>query len=40
MKSLGFKPPALVFDWHTGPLTPTITNTGSTRVEAIEAVWK
>jgi hypothetical protein len=28
------------FDWHTGPLTHTITNVGSTRFEAIEAVWK
>jgi hypothetical protein len=28
------------FDWHTGPLTHTITNVGTTRFEAIEAVWK
>jgi hypothetical protein len=28
------------FDWHTGPLTHTITNTGKVRFEAIEAVWK
>ena len=28
------------FDWHTGPITHTITNIGKTRVEAIEAVWK
>ena len=28
------------FDWHTGPLTHTITNTGTTRFEAVEAVWK
>jgi len=28
------------FDWHTGPLTHTITNVGSARFEAIEAVWK
>jgi hypothetical protein len=28
------------FDWHTGPLTHTITNVGKTRFEAIEAVWK
>ena len=28
------------FDWHTGPLTHTITNVGRTRFEAIEAVWK
>jgi hypothetical protein len=28
------------FDWHTGPLTHTITNVGMTRFEAIEAVWK
>jgi len=28
------------FDWHTGPVTHTITNTGTTRFEAIEAVWK
>jgi hypothetical protein len=28
------------FDWHTGPLTHTITNAGKTRFEAIEAVWK
>lgn len=28
------------FDWHTGPLTHTITNMGAGRFEAIEAVWK
>jgi hypothetical protein len=28
------------FEWHTGPLTQTITNVGKTRYEAIEAVWK
>jgi len=28
------------FDWHTGPITHTITNAGKTRFEAIEAVWK
>jgi hypothetical protein len=28
------------FDWHTGPLTHTITNVGKTRFHAIEAVWK
>jgi len=28
------------FDWHTGPVTHTITNIGKTRFEAIEAVWK
>ena len=28
------------FDWHTGPLTHTITNIGKTRFDAIEAVWK
>lgn len=28
------------FEWHTGPLTHTITNVGKTRFEAIEAVWK
>ena len=28
------------FEWHTGPTTHTITNTGKTRFEAIEAVWK
>jgi hypothetical protein len=28
------------FDWHTGPLTHSITNVGTTRFEAIEAVWK
>jgi hypothetical protein len=28
------------FDWHTGPVTHTITNVGKTRFEAIEAVWK
>jgi hypothetical protein len=28
------------FDWHTGPITHTITNIGKTRFEAIEAVWK
>lgn len=28
------------FEWHTGPITQTITNIGKTRFEAIEAVWK
>lgn len=28
------------FEWHTGPLTHTITNVGTARFEAIEAVWK
>jgi hypothetical protein len=28
------------FDWHTGPLTHSITNVGTMRFEAIEAVWK
>ena len=28
------------FEWHTGPVTHTITNVGKTRFEAIEAVWK
>ncbi len=28
------------FEWHTGPVTHTITNSGKTRFEAIEAVWK
>ncbi|HUP39357.1 MAG TPA: hypothetical protein VM115_04500 [Vicinamibacterales bacterium] len=28
------------FEWHTGPAIHTITNTGKTRFEAIEAVWK
>jgi hypothetical protein len=28
------------FEWHTGPLTHTLTNVGKTRFEAIEAVWK
>ena len=28
------------FEWHTGPMTHTITNVGKTRFEAIEAVWK
>jgi hypothetical protein len=28
------------FDWHTGPLTHTITNVGTGRFEAVEAVWK
>lgn len=28
------------FEWHTGPTTHTITNIGTTRFEAIEAVWK
>ena len=28
------------FDWHTGPITHTITNIGKARFEAIEAVWK
>ena len=28
------------FEWHTGPTTHTITNIGTARFEAIEAVWK
>jgi hypothetical protein len=28
------------FDWHTGPLIHTITNIGTARFEAVEAVWK
>jgi hypothetical protein len=28
------------FDWHTGPITHKITNTGKSQFEAIEAVWK
>ncbi|RPI54599.1 MAG: hypothetical protein EHM55_10395 [Acidobacteria bacterium] len=28
------------FEWHTGPTTHTLTNAGTTRFEAIEAVWK
>jgi hypothetical protein len=28
------------FEWHTGPETHIITNTGTTRWDAIEAVWK
>lgn len=32
--------PAGAFDWHTGPITHTLTNVGTTRFEAIEAVWK
>jgi hypothetical protein len=28
------------FEWHTGPMTHTITNVGKTPFEAIEAVWK
>jgi len=28
------------FDWHTGALTHTITNVGTSRFDAIEAVWK
>ena len=28
------------FDWHTGPLIHTITNVGTARFEAVEAVWK
>jgi hypothetical protein len=28
------------FDWHTGPLIHSITNVGTTRFDAIEAVWK
>jgi len=28
------------FEWHTGPTTHTITNAGTSRFEAIEAVWK
>ncbi len=28
------------FEWHTGPETHTITNVGTTRWDAIEAVWK
>ena len=32
--------PAGGFEWHTGPMTHSITNIGKTRFEAIEAVWK
>jgi hypothetical protein len=28
------------FEWHTGPITHTMTNVGKVRFEAIEAVWK
>ena len=28
------------FEWHTGPETHTIVNVGTTRWDAIEAVWK
>jgi hypothetical protein len=28
------------FEWHTGPETHVITNVGTTRWDAIEAVWK
>jgi hypothetical protein len=28
------------FEWHTGPMTHSITNVGKTRFEAVEAVWK
>jgi hypothetical protein len=28
------------FEWHTGPLTHTITNIGTSRFEAVETVWK
>ena len=28
------------FEWHTGPLSHTLTNVGSTRFQAIEVVWK
>jgi hypothetical protein len=28
------------FEWHTGPMTHTITNVGKARFDAIEAVWK
>jgi hypothetical protein len=28
------------FEWHTGPMTHSITNVGKMRFEAIEAVWK
>jgi hypothetical protein len=28
------------FEWHTGPVTHSITNVGTTRFDAIEAVWK
>ena len=28
------------FEWHTGPVSHTLTNVGSTRFEAIEVVWK
>ena len=28
------------FEWHTGPETHSITNAGTTRWDAIEAVWK
>ena len=28
------------FEWHTGPVSHTLTNVGSARFEAIEVVWK
>ena len=28
------------FEWHTGPMTRTITNVGKSPFQAIEAVWK
>jgi hypothetical protein len=28
------------FDWHTGAYTHTITNAGTTPIDAIEVVWK
>jgi len=28
------------FEWHTGPLSHTLTNVGTTRFQAIEVVWK
>ena len=49
MRALDFVPLSLAalavmtaggFEWHTGPLTHTITNVRPTRFEAIEAVWK
>ena len=28
------------FEWHTGPVSHSLTNVGSTRFQAIEVVWK
>ena len=28
------------FEWHTGPVSHSLTNAGSTRFQAIEVVWK